>query len=545
MDEKEVVAWQAKAFSAAAREMRQLEELTDVALVCGATRFMCHRAVLAAASNYFRSLFHSGMKDSALPTVSLELLDPVAVRIVVDVMYGGDFTTPKDRLQLKSLIEAADFLQMRALFDFLCERYLAFLNSDEFADVMSAACVFQNKVMMSKVLDFLVVNLIGVVSAGDFVLLDFSELKELAVAATARRAPSELIVDGILAWVKSDVDGRKAKLLQLFRLVDLTTLSSNYIARLIEREELVRSSVDLMPMLMAEATSRMLRANNDEDVRLFFFGDSDEAFTSMQYFDFKSREWSCCLNLPFQLPDVGYVAPAYLNGDVLLLGGQNAKGEISAAVYKYTPFSASLAKMPNMMLQARTAPWASTLHGKVYCVGGRRKHEVFQRTVECFNPYTGLWENAPSTSHAYYNPNVVTIDDALYVVDSKDYVIEEFTDSQWKLISPPPGLGYPELYYWQVPVVGCLGHLFVYFRDKSLWSYDVKAREWKKRDCEIGKEVIKGMWSVCTKAKHLPYLLILDEKGSLTRYDLDTNTLTAYPGSLSFMGSSWIDVIVT
>ena len=54
------------------------EKLTDIALCAGGVEFKAHRAALASSSDYFGSLFDSGMRDAASPTHSIEgLRSPV------------------------------------------------------------------------------------------------------------------------------------------------------------------------------------------------------------------------------------------------------------------------------------------------------------------------------------------------------------------------------------------------------------------------------------------------------------------------------------
>ena len=63
---------------------------SDTVLVAGGnTEVLCHRAVLAASSPYFRAMFHSTLRESREQRIKLDGVTSLALRRLVDYIYTG------------------------------------------------------------------------------------------------------------------------------------------------------------------------------------------------------------------------------------------------------------------------------------------------------------------------------------------------------------------------------------------------------------------------------------------------------------------------
>ena len=82
---------------------------------CDGKSLCAHRCVLAGSSDYFRGLFGSGLADSS-GTIALDL-PAAAVEAMLAFVYEGD--CPVDEESLVPLLEAASYLQIKALEEML------------------------------------------------------------------------------------------------------------------------------------------------------------------------------------------------------------------------------------------------------------------------------------------------------------------------------------------------------------------------------------------------------------------------------------------
>jgi len=62
---------------------------TDTVLVASETEVLCHRAVLAASSPYFRAMFHSTLRESREQRIKLDGVTALALKRLVDYIYTG------------------------------------------------------------------------------------------------------------------------------------------------------------------------------------------------------------------------------------------------------------------------------------------------------------------------------------------------------------------------------------------------------------------------------------------------------------------------
>lgn len=95
--------------------LRLSGELIDVTLLVEETEFPCHRAFLAAASDYFRCLFTTSLEEQGRSTVTVSLVTASSMKLVLDYIYTGKVELTTDCVQ--SLLSAANLFQLKGLRD--------------------------------------------------------------------------------------------------------------------------------------------------------------------------------------------------------------------------------------------------------------------------------------------------------------------------------------------------------------------------------------------------------------------------------------------
>lgn len=547
----------AKTMTAAAREMRELGELTDVTLVCGDKTFPCHRLVLAALSEYFRTLFRFGMADSSSPpTVNLDQFQPDVVGTVVEILYGQRCDTlTNDKRELGRLMEAADFLQIKFLFDFCCQKYLDGVSLRLIADEISLANEMNSSpIMLNTLFDFMARNIYKVLFTDECLGLEFPVIRLLVEHLNVRHALHETVMVLILQWVKRDAEGRTDKLVELMKLVRLPTRLSAYLKRMMVNEELVQSSPAALSLLTDARLNQQTNGYALHHLRIFFLDRSLNIFnqcdcyvdrvadevTLMQFFDTEAGAFSHIIDLPFKFGHCGKSSLAYMNGSIYFFGCNSVENSVAhlrqgpckpLGVFKYTLSSPFLTKLA-LMTHPRFGTGASVFNGRVYSVGGDREDNS-----ERYDPKTNSWEGVEPLALTEFccKPHLVTVDDRMYAVSlDENSNIQEYSQSRWSTICDPPFRSLAsDNEGVQFPAAGCLGELFVHFGEESLWSYNKSSEKWKKVKCDI--KDVAGLWSVSTESVRVPFLFILDKRGHMHRYDPATGVSFMYPGALNFL----------
>lgn len=108
----------------ALNELRQRGRCCDVTLQVSGVRYPAHRVVLAAASEYFRIMFTSGMKEQTLSCIELkiaEYVDVCQIVKVLDYVYTGDISL--DDNNIFDILVMAAFFQISPLIE-QCENLI-------------------------------------------------------------------------------------------------------------------------------------------------------------------------------------------------------------------------------------------------------------------------------------------------------------------------------------------------------------------------------------------------------------------------------------
>lgn len=95
--------------------LRAERSLLDVTLVAGEAEFGAHRAVLAAASGYFRAMFGGGLRESRAARVRLHGVEAACLARLLDFAYTGRLAELPEPEAAEQLLRAADLLQFPAV----------------------------------------------------------------------------------------------------------------------------------------------------------------------------------------------------------------------------------------------------------------------------------------------------------------------------------------------------------------------------------------------------------------------------------------------
>ena len=95
-------------------EQRRLGTLCDITILVDGVQFRAHRNVLAASSDFMRSLICGDFKERSSPTVTLDEVASTVFACVLDFCYEGSYCVP-DVAALEELAVAAARFQVLEL----------------------------------------------------------------------------------------------------------------------------------------------------------------------------------------------------------------------------------------------------------------------------------------------------------------------------------------------------------------------------------------------------------------------------------------------
>ena len=91
----------------------------DVTIVVDGQEFQVHKAVLSAASPYFKAMFTCNLAESTLAKVPLNGVESPIIRQLLDYIYSSEIVISKDNVQ--SLLSASNLLELLPVRDACCQ----------------------------------------------------------------------------------------------------------------------------------------------------------------------------------------------------------------------------------------------------------------------------------------------------------------------------------------------------------------------------------------------------------------------------------------
>ncbi len=235
--------------------LRQAKQLCDVILEVEGEMIPCHRVVLASQSAYFRAMFTDDMVESKKTTISINGVEAVSLRSLIDYAYTASIEISEDNVQ--SILPAASVLQFEEV-KRACSQYLKrHLDADNclgiriFAELhgcenlQSAATVFSNHYFNQ------------VRTKEEYLKLPFEEVKSF-LGRDQLNVESEFdIFQAAMAWLVHK-EARKEHAHELLDLVRLPLLDAEELLTSVGTSPLVMQDARCVKMLIAAMQCQIL-----------------------------------------------------------------------------------------------------------------------------------------------------------------------------------------------------------------------------------------------------------------------------------------------
>ena len=407
------------------------ERLTDIALCAEGVEFKAHRAALASSSDYFLSLFDSGMRDAASPTHVIEGLRSPVLGALLSFVYEGSCEVEESLLT--EMLDASARLvidSLKAACAFAIQSQLAPCNA---LDVWRLADLYTLPTLEKA----------AVTSA----LRGFEELppqsasgaQVLALVQEDRLVAKseEAVFQWVVRWWDAG-ERPEAELLAAMKHVRFAVMDAGFVqttvrtwsAGLALDSEECRGVISALLLDAGRTTPRLGFA------LIYVLGGSGDMgdVSTVDVYDPRTDAWKQVSSMPITRAQHGSVA---LEGKIYAAGGYGVDPDdipdnLLSTAHVYDPQSDQWQQLANLAIRC-TMMAAAEANGKMYTIGGKiyvdddHDNEVYDNevtaTVEAFDPQLGAWAEVSSM-------NVKRCDHAAAVVDGKIYVIGGFNGTE-------------------------------------------------------------------------------------------------------------------
>ncbi|XP_078492391.1 kelch-like protein 12 [Ciona intestinalis] len=223
-------------------KQRNNTDYCDVTLIAEGQKFPAHRAILAASSKYFHTMFKSQMKEKFEKEIRIKEVTKIAMEQVIAFIYTNKVLLSEENID--EVLHAASLMQVQDLLA-LVIKYL----SDEISPIN---CLHYRQLGILYSLNDLVSdcdrciweNFDQVSTQEKLFEFDEVEMEKLISSDELVIESEEVVYECLVGWVKHDLQTRKQYFPTLFKHLRLQYVELDFLSKNIRKEELVRKFLD-------------------------------------------------------------------------------------------------------------------------------------------------------------------------------------------------------------------------------------------------------------------------------------------------------------
>ncbi|KAM9031384.1 kelch-like protein 21 [Sarcophilus harrisii] len=393
-------------------QLRAERKFLDVTLeAAGGRDFPAHRAVLAAASPYFRAMFAGQLRESRAERVRLHGVPPDMLQLLLDFSYTGRVAVSGDNAE--PLLRAADLLQFPAVKE-ACGAFLQqqldlanCLDMQDFAEAFSCAG-------LAGAAQRFILRHVGELGAEQLERLPLARLlrylRDDGLCVPKEEAAYQLA----LRWVRADLPRRAAHWPQLLEAVRLPFVRRFYLLAHVEAEPLVARCPPCLRLLREARDFQAARYDRHDrgpcprmrprpstglaEILVLVGGcdqDCDELVT-VDCYNPQTGQWRYLAEFPDHLGG-GYSIVA-LGNDIYVTGGSDGS-RLYDCVWRYNSSVNEWTEV-SPMLKAREYHSSSVLDGLLYVVASdsTERYDHTSDTWEALQPMPYPMDNCSTTA---------------------------------------------------------------------------------------------------------------------------------------------------
>ncbi|XP_072298889.1 kelch-like protein 11 isoform X2 [Eucyclogobius newberryi] len=382
--------------------------------------FTAHRSVLAAATDYFKTLLGGQFSESISGRVEMKEWsseqgpDPNTVESIIQYMYTGEIRV--STCNVHEVFELADRLLLVQLKDFCGEFLKKKLSLTNCFAVHSLAHMYTLDQLALRAADMIRRNFHKVIQDDEFYTLPFHLVRDWLSDAEITVDSEEVQFEAVVKWVQKNSEERSRYFEELFRLLRLPQIKPTYLTRVVKNERLVASNEACLKLVSEAVEGHAIR------------------FENLKLADMEL--WSSHMTL-FK-PRFGQ------NMDVIMVvGGVSEGGDYLSECVGYFISEDRWVNLPHIHSYLDWHAIAAT-ESHVYVAGSLEPE--FAKTVERYNPNRNTWEQVSNLGSCKHSFGLTCIKDILYSIGGhgnfspgfKDVDVYEPEQDKWHNLESAP-----------------------------------------------------------------------------------------------------------
>ncbi|XP_068400032.1 LOW QUALITY PROTEIN: kelch-like protein 23 [Eschrichtius robustus] len=473
---------------------------TDITLQCpSGIIFHCHRAVLAACSNYFKAMFTADMKEKFKNKIKISGIHHDILEGLVNYAYTSQIEITKRNVQ--SLLEAADLLQFLSVKK-ACEQFLVrHLDIDNCIGMHSFAEFHVCPELEKESRRILCSRFKEVWQQEEFLEISLEKFLFILSRKNLSVWKEEAVIEPVIKWTAHDVENRIECLYNLLSYINID-IDPVYLKTALGLQRSCLLTENKIRSLIYNALNPMHKEISQRSTATMYIigGYYWHPLSEVHVWDPLTNVWIQGAEIP------DYTRESYgvtcLGPNIYVTGGYRTDNiEALDTVWIYNGESDEWTEgLP--MLNARYYHCAVTLGGCVYALGGYRKGAPAEE-AEFYDPLKEKWIPIANMIKGVGNATACVLHEVIYVIGGHcgyrgsctyDKVQSYSSDiNEWSLITSSP---HPEYGLCSVPFENKL--YLVGGQTTITECYDPEQNEWREiapmmeRRMECGAVIMNG-----------------------------------------------------
>ncbi|XP_060115965.1 kelch-like protein 13 [Heteronotia binoei] len=404
--------------------------LCDVTLVPGdgEETFPVHRAMMASASDYFKAMFTSGMKEQDLTCIKLHGVNKKGLKKIIDFIYTAKLSLNMDNFL--DTLEAASFLQILPVLD-VCSLFLmSGVSFENYAEVGQLAKMYNLTEVDQYVDNYILKNFPALLRTGKFVQLPFEQLA-LVLSSNSLKHCTELeLFQAACRWLRAE-EPRMEHAAKLMKHIRFPLMTPENLLNHVQMVDFMRtdnaclnllleaSNYHMMPYMKPLLQSTRTAIRSDSTYLVTLGGEwwqKLELMVNKEVLMFDTREHEWWSLEPMEAPRCQH-GIAVIENFIYIAGGESNyyadRNIVVDTVFRFDPRHFKWMQVASLN-EKRTYLHLSALKGRLYAVGGQNALSELA-TVECYNPRMNKWSYVAKMNEPLYGHAGTVYKDLIYI----------------------------------------------------------------------------------------------------------------------------------
>ena len=421
----------------------------DVTLEVDGRQLATHRCVLAASSQFFYTMFNSGMKESNQTLLKLHSVSFDSMSLILDYFYTREIVINYDNVL--ELLNTASFLLVTPVKKACIQILNKQLSIENCFSILQVAEQFGASELAKRASYSIKENFFSVVNNEEFVSISKKSLINFISSDEIQVEREEEVYQAVLKWVKYDEENRVSDLPELLSHLRGKSLPKGFLKSEMSKEPLLAAFSSLVESSKRKIKTKWTKKKRGKRTGADDKPEAERTRTSTELHNvmigissalYGSRK-AFCYDLDkeetFVLSDYPniYSGPefAFIGRSLYIIGGSKiSSARLSALCLDEVKNERKSSMHPEWETKApckvdRVGASLVQLNGLLYYIGGWLEDGSCCNTVECYNPEMDEWVYCASLNTSRSRSGCVTGNGHIYIIGGETALISESSET--------------------------------------------------------------------------------------------------------------------